>query len=214
MPKRVKLSQKELKSPDKFREAVSDVILFLSDNYKKLLVGLGTVTVILIGAFFLINSFEKQKLEVNSKFAEALKSYNEGKSQEALDRFLAIRKEYPKAPISNIALYYAGAIKYDMGKYDDSISLLNDFLNGDVKDELLRDAAYLTIGLSNFSKGNWQQAIDYLSRVDKEGSPYQKQAKLHIGLSLEKLGRFSEAEKIYRELLSRQSGGKQGLQVE
>ncbi|HXG30343.1 MAG TPA: tetratricopeptide repeat protein [Thermodesulfobacteriota bacterium] len=213
MPKRVKISQKELKSPDRFREAVSDAIVFLSRNYRKPLVGLGVVIAVIMGAFLLINTSERQKLEINSEFEEALKSHNEGRSQEAVDRFLAIKKEYPKAPISNIALYYAGAIKYDMGKYDDSISLLNEFLRGDVKEEPLRDAAYFIIGLSNFNKGDWQQAIDYLSKVDKGGSPYERQAKLHIGLSLEKLGRSSEAEEIYRELLGQQSGSNKGLQV-
>jgi tetratricopeptide (TPR) repeat protein len=108
--------------------------------------------------------------------------------------------------VSKIALYYAAEINYNMGKYDESISLLNDFLRSGVKDEMLVDAAYLTLGMASFNKGNWQQAIDYSSKLDKEGNPYRDQAKLHIALSLEKLGKFSEAEEIHKQLLDIHSG--------
>jgi hypothetical protein len=60
--------------------------------------------------------------------------------------------------------------------------------------------------LSSFNERKWREAIDNLSKLDKVGSPYENQAKLHIGLSLEKLGRYSEAEQIYKEILSKQSG--------
>ncbi len=214
MSKKVKITQKELKGPDRFREAISNAVVFISDNYKKLLYALGGVIIILVAAFVVISIFESQKNEASSKFKEALDSYDNGKSEEALGKFLAIRNEYPDADISKISLYYAATINYDMGKYDESIRLLNDFLSSDVKDQTLRDAAYLTHGLSSFNEGKWQEAIDNLSKLDKVGSPYENQAKLHIGLSLEKLGRYSEAEKIYREILSKQSGDSQGLRVE
>jgi hypothetical protein len=214
MSKKVKITQKELKGPDKFREAISNAVVFISDNYKKFLYGLGGVIIIVVAAFVVISIFESQKNEASSKFKEALDSYDIGKSEEALGKFLAIRNEYPDADISKIALYYAATINYDMGKYDESVKLLDDFLGSDLKDQTLRDAAYLTLGLSSFNEGKWQEAIDSLSKLEKGGSPFENQAKLHIGLSLERLGRYSEAEKIYKDILSSQSGDSQGLRVE
>jgi tetratricopeptide (TPR) repeat protein len=208
MAQKVKVTRKEIKKPDKFREAVTNAVVLVSDNYKKILLVFGGSIVILIGAFAIISFFEKHNLEANSKFKEAMADYTRGNYEEALGKFLAIRTEYPKAEVSKIALYYAGAINYDMGKYDESTKLLDDLLSSGVKDEMLKDATYLTLGLSNFNKGNWQQAIDYLSKLDKEESPYVNQAKLHIGLSLEKLGKYSEAEKIYKEMLDKTPSNK------
>jgi len=214
MSKKVKITQKELKEPDKFREAISNAVVFISDNYKKLLIALGGLIIIFVAALIVLTIFENQKVEASSKFKSAIDSYNEGRQDESIEKFLAIKNEYPDADISKIALYYAAIINFDMGKYDESKKLLNDLLSSDVKDKTVRDAAYLTLGLSSFNEGKWLEAIDNLSKLDKSGSPYQKQAKLHIGLSNEKLGRYNEAENIYREMLKEQSGGNQGLRVQ
>lgn len=198
----MKIDAKELRKPDKFREAVSNAIVFLSDNYKKILIGLGIVVLIVVGVFAVMLKSEGNKQDANSEFGEAAKSYADGKNEVALEKFLAVTKEHPQEDVSKLALYYAAAINYEIGKYDEAIRLSNDFLKSGLQDQLLKDAAYLTLGLANFNKGNWQQAIDNLSKLDTEGSPYENQAKLHIGLSLEKLGKTGEAEKIYKELLS------------
>ena len=207
MVKRVKFTPKELKKPDKFREAIAEAIVVISENYVKILFALGIIIVTTVGALAIRSSFEGNKLEANSKFSEAMKSYTDGNKKDALNKLLLVRKEYPREDISKIALYYAADINYEMGKYDQAISLFNDFLGSGVKDEMLRDAAYFTLGLANFNKGNWQNAIDTLSKLDTQGSPYEDQAKLHVALSLEKLGKLDEAEEIYKQLLTRYSGG-------
>ena len=213
MSRKIKVTQKELKSPDKFREAVSNTILFLSDNYKKILLVISGVIIIAITAFVIINRLEKENLEANSEFSEASKLYSSGNSQEALSKFLAVREKYPDTRISTLALYYAGSINYELGNYEQSISLLNDFMNSDVNDQTLRDAAYLTLGLSSFNLGKWQEAVDYLSELNKDGGPYENQARLHIGMSLEKLGRSNEAEEIYKQILDEQTANNPGLKV-
>jgi TolA-binding protein len=213
MSRKIKVTQKELKSPDKFREAVSNTILFLSDNYKKILLVIFVVITIAVITFVLINRLEKRDLEANSEFSEASKIYSDGNSQEALSKFLAVREKYPDTRISTIALYYAGSINYELGNYDQSISQLNDFMNSDLDDQTLKDAAYLTLGLSSFNLGKWQEAIDYLSQLNQDGGPYANQARLHIGMSLEKLGRSDEAEEIYKQILNEQTANNPGLRV-
>jgi hypothetical protein len=217
MTRIIKISQKELKKPDKFKEFFANVLGLVSDNYPKILAVVGVIIVILAGAFAMTTIHERRDLGANSKFTEAIKSYlktdSETASQETLNKFLALKKEYPQAEISKIALYYSANINYNMGKYDEAIKLLKDFLKSGVKDQLLVDAAYLTIGTANFSKGNWQQAMDYLTKLDNEGNPYRNQAKFYIALSLERLGKISEAEKIYGQLLNNGSNNDLKLQV-
>jgi len=206
MAEKVKITQKELKKPDRFREAIADAIVFASENYRKILTVFGAAILILVVVFVAIAILERRELSANSEFTEALKRYKEANSgqnpQEALNRFLEVHKKYPRADISKVALYYAAEINYNMGRYDDAITLLSDLIKGGPKNQIVVDAAYLRLGTAFFNKGNWQLAIDYLSKVDKEGNPHRNQAELYIALSLEKLGKSDEAEKMYKQLLS------------
>ncbi len=206
MAEKVKITQKELKKPDKFREAFADAIVFASENYKKILVAFGVIILILVVAFVVIAILEKHELSANSEFTEAIKIYTGAGSvqsaQEALNKFLDINKKYQRSGISKIALYYAAEINYNMGNYDEAIKLLNNLIKSGPNNQIVVDAAYLRLGTASFNKGNWQQTIDYLSKLDKEGNPYRDQAELYIAQSLEKLGKSGEAEKMYRQLFS------------
>lgn len=206
MAEKVKITQKELKKPDRFREAIADAIVFASENYRKILTVFGAAILMLVVVFVAIAILERRELSANSEFTEALKRYKEANSgqnsQEALNRFLEVDKKYPRSDISKVALYYAAEINYNMGRYDDAIKLLSDLIKSGPKNQIVVDAAYLRLGTAFFNKGNWQLAINYLSKVDKEGNPHRNQAELYIALSLEKLGKSDEAEKMYKQLLS------------
>jgi TolA-binding protein len=206
MAEKVKITQKELKKPDKFREAIADAIVLASENYKKILAVFGAVILILIVVFVIMAVLERRKMSANLAFTEAMKIYTGASSgrnsQEALNKFLDVSKKYPHSGVSNVALYYAAEINYNMGKYDEAIKLLNDLIKSGSKKQIVVDAAYLRLGTASFNKGNWQQSIDYLSKLDKEGNPYRDQAELYIAQSLGKLGKSGEAEKMYRQILS------------
>jgi hypothetical protein len=205
MSKKVKVTPKELKKPDRFREFIAKGIFSLSENYRKILIGFGVIIIALAGALIGITIKERKELAVNSLFKEAMVSYQKENYEEALSKFMTLKKEYPKADVSRIAVFYSALINYNMGKHDEAINLLNDFLKSGVKDQMLKDAAYLNLGVASFDMGNWQQAIDYLSKLDKDNNPYRNQAKLQIALSLEKLGKNREAEAIYKELYNKDS---------
>lgn len=202
MAKRVKFTQKEIKSPDEFRKSISRIVEFMSDNYIKFVMGFGLVVIIIV-AIFLINLYrEKQDLEANSKFQTAIGHYTAGNSDTALSEFTNIKDNYPDSEISDIALYYIGLISVENGKYDEAILRLNEFLTIENTDTILKDAANYTIGVANFKKGNWQSAIDSFSRLSSDESPYAKPAHLFLAFALEKQGKLGEAEKIYQEVLT------------
>lgn len=214
MAKKVKVTPKELKKPDRFREFIAKALVITSENYRIILIVFAAVIIVLAGALIGVFIHERRELAANSLFREAMTSYQKENYEEALSKFLSLEKEYPRANVSKIALFYAALINYNTGKYDEAINLLNDFLKSGVKDPMLKDAAYLTLGTASFDKGNWQQAIDYLSNLDKEHNPYRNQAKLHIAFSLEKLGKSSEAEAIYKQLQNKDSSNDLKLQVQ
>lgn len=214
MAKKVKVTPKELKKPDRFREFIAKAIIITSENHRKILIVFGAILIVIAGALIGVIINERYGLAANSLFSEAMASYQKENYEEALNKFISLKKEYPRADISKIALFYAALINYNTENYDEAINLLNDFLKSGVKDPMLNDAAYLTLGTASFDNGNLQQAIDYLSKLDKEKNPYRNQAKLHIAFSLEKLGKSSEAEAIYKQLQNRESGNDLKLQVQ
>ncbi|MGQ0793758.1 MAG: tetratricopeptide repeat protein [Deltaproteobacteria bacterium] len=202
MPPKVVITKEELKKPDKFREAVLKAIVFGQEHSSKILLGFGGAFLLLIGAFVFVGSSVEGDIEANARFNEALAVYGGENPGDALAKFVALKEEYPKTPVSNLALYYAADISYSEGKYTDAISFINQFLGGGVTDETLSGAANLLLGLSFFNQGKWQEALDSLSKLEAASTPYASQAKLHMGLALEKLGRTEEADKIYREILN------------
>jgi len=199
MSKKVKFTQKEIKSPDKFRRAISDIIAFSSTNYKKIAIILGLILIIIIGILAFILEKEKRELRANNDFREAVSKYSANDLDKALELFSNLNQQNPQSKLSYISLYYVGVIYLDKGEYDNSISKLSELLKSDLKEKMLIDAATYTIGLAYFKKGNWQESIDYLSRLETDKSPFGEQARIHTGLALEKQGKFEEAQNIYRE---------------
>ncbi len=214
MAKKVKVTPKELKKLDRFREFIANAFIITSENYKKILIVFAAVIIVLTGALIGVLIHERKELAANSLFREAVTSYQKENFEEALSKFLSLEKEYPKASLSKIALFYAALINYNTGKYDQAINLLNDFLKSGVKDPMLKDAAYFTLGKASFDKGNWKQAIDYLSKLDNGHNPYKNQAEPRIAFSLKKLGKSSEAEEIYKQLQNKDSSNNLKLQVQ
>lgn len=202
MAKRIKFTQKEIKSPDEFRKSISNLVEFISDNYIKLIIVVGVILIAIIATFSLKVYRENVDLEANSKFQGALSYYSTQNVDKALSEFTNIIDDYPGSEISYIALYYIGLINFENGNYDEAIDRLNEFLSIQDTDTMLKDAANYTIGIANFKKGNWQPAIDSFSRLNSDGSPYGKQSQLLLGLALEKQGKRGEAEKIYEEVLT------------
>ena len=202
MAKKIKLTRKEIKSPDEFRKSISTIVEFVSDHYVKFLLG-GSVIVIIIIAIFAINFYrEGQDLKANSRFQSAVADYTAGKTDTALSEFTGIMDKYPESKISDIALYYIGLINFENGKYDEAIRRLNEFLSIENTDTILKDAANYTIGVANYKKGSWQAAVESFSKLNSDDSPYAKQARLLLALALEKQGKRDEAEEIYQEVLT------------
>ncbi len=211
MATKIKYTEKELKQPDEFNKTVTRAIDFTADHSKKILIGLAVVIALLIGGYFVNSSSEKKGLAANSMFDDALALFNAGDSQGALKGFLDTAEQYPGEGISNIALYYAAIINFNDGKYDEAVNLLNRFESNEVSEPMLVESAILTQGLAYFNQNEWNKAIDFLSKINDPASPYERQAKIHIAISYEKLGDKDRAQSIYNQLIQSQTGSAPGL---
>lgn len=201
MAPKIKYTIKELRKPDKFREFVAELLEKSSNNFNKILYYVAGIIVVLIILFLITSYNERKSQRAYKSFENAITQYNEGQIPEAQESFSKLISEYPNGKSSKLAQYYSGVINFDIGEYEKSIEQLKSFISKASSYELLKDSANLTIGLSYFNLQNWQEAVEYLSKLINSGSPYEKQAKIHLGLSYEKLGQYDKAEEIYKNFL-------------
>jgi len=211
MATKIKYTEKELKQPDEFNKTVTRVIDFTADHAKKILIGFAVIVAILIGSYFVNSNSQKKIVEANNMFDNALALFDAGDSQGALKGFLDTTEQYPGEGISNIALYYAAIINFNEGNYNESVNLLDRFEANEVNEPLLVQSAILTKGLAYFNQNEWNKTIDSLSKINDPASPYEKQAKIHIAMSYEKLGDTDRAKSIYNQIYQNQAASNPGL---
>ncbi len=205
MSEKIKYTFKELRKPDKFRELLANAIDNASNHFNKILIATAAIILVLI-IFYVVSSVNKKKdISANIEFEEALKTYNNGEILESLDKFGEVNKKYSGRKISSLALYYIGIINYDLEEYHITIDNLKEFLNNKIEDEIIKESAILTIGLSYFNLKDWEESINYLSKINDSTSPYYDQSRLHLGMSYEKSGNFEKSEEIYKEILSKRT---------
>ncbi len=202
---KIKYTPKDLKQPDKFAESVGKAIDYTSSHSTKLVAALVVVIVALI-LIYVFSTFEdKNKIVASTDFDSAYELYKTGNNDEALQEFLSVAEKHSGSNLAGVSQYYAARIYYQTGKYQDAIATLDKFIKRGDNDKTLEESALLTQGLASFSLENWQQSIDYLNQIGP-GSPYEQEAKLHMGLAYEKLGNAQKAQEIYEEIEGTTSG--------
>lgn len=200
-----KVTQKELKRPDRFRRFVADLMLKVQKHFKNIvIVAIGIVFV--FAAILITRELSERDVErANYEFQQIIDLYDAdvGKEQaeSVLEQLAELIENYSNTQVAGIALYYSVLISFDIENYEDSIAYSKLYLASGNVPELLRDQIYLTTGLSLYNSGKWNEAIQQLRKVDKKGSSFSKQARLHIALSYEKMGEQEKADALYEELL-------------
>jgi len=211
MSKKIKYTQKELKEPDELHKNVARVVDYTADHARRIIYIIVAVIGVLVAAYLVNLNADNKQIEANVAFNSALESYNAGNMEEALKGFSATISEYPGEDISTIAVYYSGIIEYHQGNYEKSISLFDEFLRGDVDEQMLTDAATLTQGLALFNLEKWQESIIYLEHFNQPGNLYEEQAKNHLSIAYQKLGDKDKAEAVRRSLEQTQGAGNPGV---
>ena len=202
MAEKIKYTQKELKQPDKFSTFIINLADTAVNSFNKILYALGSLVLILIIIFAFTSYQNKQRELAGTQFKKAISLYNKGSAKEALAGFADLISEHPNQQAAKLAIYYSGTIYYDSEQYENSIDEMTRYLNSSPKNKLLEDSANLTIALSHYNMQRWENAVKFLTRIKDPNSPYERQAKINLGLSYEKLGQHQKAREIYKSVLS------------
>lgn len=180
-------------------------MLKIQKHFKNIIiVAIGIVFV--FAAILITRELNERDVErANYEFQLIIDQYGAdvGKEQaeSVLEQLAGFVENYSDTQVAGIALYYSVLITFDIEKYEDSIAYSKLYLASGNVPELLRDQIYLTTGLSFYNSDKWNEAIEQLRKVEKKGSSFSKQARLHIALSYEKMGEQEKADALYEELL-------------
>jgi predicted negative regulator of RcsB-dependent stress response len=131
------------------------------------------------------NEFQKRPLSDQERF------------QKSIDLF---RQSYSIRKSPRVLLYIADAY-FGLGKYDDSLNALNDFVKNHVSERDLIPVAYKKIADIQIKKGNRDEALKTLDTLYKSpGSIFKDYALIESARILENAGKKEEAAAKYREL--------------
>jgi tetratricopeptide (TPR) repeat protein len=178
---------------------------FLEENYKSLLIGLGTVVVI-IGLFWLGKLYlNKRNNEAQSQMYQAQKYLESDSLKLALNGdgnylgFLDIAKEYKRTNAGNLARYCAGICYLHLGNYQDAIDYLNKYKK---KDQVIGSLALGATGDAYVELGNTDKGLSmYLEAADYANNSFNAPLFLMKAAELyEQSGKFSDALKQYEKI--------------
>jgi len=157
----------------------------------------------------------KAERQALSLFSEALASMEQqpGKAgttpvpyDQTLEKFKAIRQQYPSTKAGVASLFYAGNCSFNLKKYDDAIAYYKDFLDragGNLR--YLKSFAYEGMGYSYEMKNDYKEAITWFERQNNEGqSEVNSMALLNLARCSEAEGNRDKACALYKEFLEKQ----------
>jgi tetratricopeptide (TPR) repeat protein len=172
---------------------------FLEDNYKKLLIVLGVV-VVLVGIFYLGRIYlNKKNDEAQSQMYQAEKWLEMDSLKLALNGdgnylgFLDISKNYNMTKAGNLARYSAGICYLRLGEYQDAIDYL---LKYSKKDQIIGSLATGAIGDAYVELGDLDKGVkNYIAAADFAKNSF------NTPIFLMKAGQIYEQQKNYSEAL-------------
>lgn len=205
MSEKIKVTEKELKSPDKFRTFIGNSLQAGQEHFKTIIIAFISLIIVVVGISVNASMNEKKSAEASYILNKAVDNYSTigvvGNVEESLNEFKAIIDDYSNTEAATLAFYYSGAVLFENEIYDAAIKHLEKFLSRAPKNTILTDYANLTIGMSNYHLGNWEKSIDSLNKLEKGDSPYRSSAIFHISEAYKKLGQHEKAKEIYNKIL-------------
>jgi predicted negative regulator of RcsB-dependent stress response len=209
MPKAIK--KRVSKKISGTESEVKDKLVSLKDTLKekkKTVLKYGVIILVVIIAIpgFLFYDYTSKKKARMLEY-EAYKIYQniyqtqpvtrEERYKKALDIF---KKSYDTRKSLSVLLYIAGCY-YELGRYDEAITTLKDFIQRYSKEEKLIPLAYEKMAMAYERKGDTKEAMKALEALyNLKGDIYKDFALIESARLLEKEGKTEEAKKKYKEL--------------
>ena len=195
-------------------EAVSRSEAFFNKNKKAVtLVVVGVVA--LIAAWVLVSHFVVTPRE--QKAAEALfmgeKYFQEGNYETAIVEFEAVMADHKGTKAANLAKAYAGISNAKLGHYEEAIADLKGFKGNDA---MVAPSVLAALGNCYAQVGEEAKAAATLVKAAKkaDNNLLSPAYLIQAGQIFEKLGKKSDALKVYNEIKNKYYGSVQSMDIE
>jgi tetratricopeptide (TPR) repeat protein len=212
MAGRKKVIRKKLKEPDEFISFTEQAFLFVTQHYKKIVLG-GIILLTVVLSIFLFEKWEeKREGEAYQKFRFALEiyqmtgsSYREDSPEEyrkALEGFDEVISKFSRTSSGKLSMLYKGNLHFRLGEFDEAIKAYEAFLSKAGQEKLYRSFALEGLGYAYGGKKDYEKALDAYQKIVTIGDHFQMaDAYFNIGRCYEKLGKKKEALENYKSFL-------------
>jgi tetratricopeptide (TPR) repeat protein len=200
-------------------ETLTKTEQFLENNYKSLLITLGTI-VLLVGLFWLgrmylinRNNEAQSQMYQAERYLEmdslSLALYGDGNYL----GFIDISKDYKFTRTGNLALYSAGICYLHLGLYEDALEYLKKYSK---KDKVLGSLALGASGDAYIELGETEKGIElYLEAAEYADNSFNTPLFLMKAAEIYELeGRYSEALDIYLRIRDEYPESTEGTSIE
>lgn len=202
-----KLSRKELlKGPDEFLTVSERAVIFIREHSRQFqYAGVAVAAVILI--YLGINGYmryinNKGQQAYNTAYYTLIKTLNEGTDQEELKKsqelFQKVIDDYGLSKVSRLASPELANLKFREKKYDEAISLYNEYLKGVPEESPYEALAKLALSACYEEKGDFSAAVDILKEILSEAGDFFKEQAM---FALARVYRLSNQPEKSRETL-------------
>ena len=202
-----KATRKELlKKPDEFLTFSARAALFMSEHSQQVsYVGLAIAAAVLI--YLGINTYmghinKKGLTAYNEAYYTLLKNMRPDMDQNDLKKseelFQQVRDKYDLSKVSRLALPELAYLKFLDKKYDEAISLYEQFLNKESDNPSYQSLARISLAACYEAKGDTGKAIESLKQIIDGPDDYFKEQAM---LSLARVYRLSHQQEKSREIL-------------
>ena len=140
-------------------------------------------------------TYEKSNLRAEMRYDLGVAQARAGREDAAYEAFEAFRREAPEHALSPDALYAMASIQHRAGRHEECLGLCDQFATTYPQHSSLAGVLFLA-GESEFLIGRHDAAASRFERFlsDHAGDEKASLATLRLGLALDRLGRFEEAE--------------------
>ncbi len=237
MPKKIKLSRKQIKKPDDFLTFSEKVWEWGRQNIW--FIG-GIVFVILIGVFVIRMAsswYELSQDEPRRALAQAEQVFNasvnedqdelsrammgrrggkpqfdtnQQKYQQAIESFNKVINAYPETTEAQLAYLYLAVSHEKMQRYEEALNYYDKFLETKPaqKNEALNDAAIMGKARIKYESKNYRKSLSYLKKLEKSDSSYKNDARLMMARCYHHMGDEDKAQKTIETIRQRSETSK------
>jgi tetratricopeptide (TPR) repeat protein len=202
----------------------SEVIVAKAKDFwtrnSRIILGIGTILLLLVGGFFVYKKFFKEPKEQKAKneIFKAEEYYRLDSSRLALNGdgqypgFLSIISKYGGTKAGNLAHYYAGVSYLKLDDYNNAIKHLKKF-DGDGAEQI-QQRAYKLLGDAYGDQGNHKEALDYYKKAahyfEEDEAASAEALDLAAYLAATVLKDNEQAISLYKELKEKYPASTQG----